>query len=309
MTVGEHPRDLVCQVLSVKPDEIISMEPVLPASRNHVWRLRIGGRKADLFLKIQRDASTSASVLDEAESLLTLQRQLPHVPTLITFGRGDSSGLPFLLTEELPGLPLSRTLGDEAPNLPRLFKQVGGWLQELQNQDGLRKLLEKRVPRSFGRFVPTFDPVGSARDLCRKFRGITPTPTLCEYEDFLSEIAHTPLAIPGTEIVQGSLSTENILNSGWLTGILDYEGTRLGSLMFDVANLTVNLIDDNQMEAAHIWIKVCAELFGEKRIRFEAKPFLIDLLLMRRCSSIDHDPASKEDTAVQTELPRFSCLP
>lgn len=287
------PIALVRAALGLQPSELLVLEPVLPRSRNPVWRT-----PGHFYLKLQGGPFPSETVREEAEVLALLAGRLPYVPTVLATGTCPETGLPYLLTQALPGHPV--TARPDVACEP-LFDELVGWLDSLQRVAGLRELLSHRLPRLVDRYRPDFDPLTSALERSAQLAGNPGQEAAREYHSLLAELVQRRPARPTPEVVHGSLAPANILRDGHhLTGVLDFEGTRLGSAMYDVASLAADLLETHGLTVVRAWLRRCGEHYGPERIQFEARPFLLDMLMLRaRC----------EDGKSAAPLSRLADLP
>jgi len=87
---------------------------------------------------------------------------------------------------------------------------------------------------------------------------------------------------PAHEIIHGSIAPQNLLTvKGRLAGVVDFEATRIGDLMFDVAHYGLDLFESHGTSAVRRWFGVCQNAYGKERIRYRALAFLIEVLLTR----------------------------
>jgi hypothetical protein len=280
---------LLNRAIGISAGDIIELQRLPFRSLNETWRCVLKGWPLPLYVKIQGRTYPSTTVSDEAQVLCVLKDRLPLVPRLITYGQEEESRRPYLITEERPGLPVHHLLNDV--NLPTPYKllyQVADWLCEFKMNSYLRPLLERRLDRAVGVYQPDFDPITAALKLCSEIQEVDRGELASVFRALLAKGRRGNWPRSPREIVHGSLTTFNLLanvigseKSLSLTGVLDFEATRIGNAMFDVATLALYLLMSAWPAGAKVWFSTCAHRFGESRVMGEALPFLVYCYLAR----------------------------
>ena len=102
------------------------------------------------------------------------------------------------------------------------------------------------------------------------------------------------------KIVHGSLTTYNVLVTSprsaginrRLAGIIDFEATRLGNIMFDVAGFAFDCLFSPLASSAKEWLETCSTVFGIQRIKVQVPAFLTFFYLTRLNASSSPAKAS-----------------
>ena len=268
---------LLSNALNTDLNNIQAIQFVMPPSRNPVWYCRVAGYPAPIYFKLQSRELLSFSVTEEAEVLTLLKDIRIMVPRIITSGvMGKDS---YLITSELPGRPNTCPSGGARRVF---FKEVISWLSLFQAQIQILPLLEKRLRRYVGWYAPNFDPILFATGEVKRLSAYLGRQAAREIECQLGILSLHSRGAPAREVIHGSIAQHNLLTDGdRLSGVIDFEGTRIGDLMFDVAGYGINLFDTQGPVAARLWFKVCKDTYGEERICYWAQGFIIALLLSR----------------------------
>lgn len=295
------PTQLITRKLGVTEGEIVHIDEVAPESRNKIWRGEIEGWEQGVYLKVQGGERFSRSVAEEAEVLEMLRASsFSQVPRLLAHGT-IGAGTSYLLCEECAGCPLQDHLARIGSSvLDSLFEQVLNWLHRLQDSDRLRRVLEGRS--YLGVYQKDFDPVEHAYQLCSKLKGRLDDASQRKMSALLERSSAGQVPPTHADVVHGSLTPFNLLvdRSGTssdpdtLTGVLDFEATRLGSLAYDLANMAFCLLVRNRPVIAKQWLSACNEQFGTRRIVAQAVPFLVHFYLMRRKNEVGGLPPADE---------------
>jgi hypothetical protein len=281
-----HQEKILRDALGVPPEDILSLNRMPLDGLNETWRCVLRGWRSDTFLKIQGARVPSNTVAEEGEVLVVLSGQSRLVPELIARGSDAETGRPYILVRELSG----RSLQSAIEHNPRLecrgiFDDLLDWFGELQGYGGLRSLLHRRTVTAIGLWHPDFSTDDGIAELCHY--GLDERFSwLLEHATRIQKLLSIRSA-RANDVIQGSLSTSNILvdstrdEHSFVSGVLDYEATRIGNLMFDVATLALHLLIESGRDAAISWFSACAGSFGEDRTLNEGVKFLYYLCLLR----------------------------
>lgn len=270
-------RELLSVSLLTDPSDIESVDFIRPPSRNPVWKCKVRGYSSSMYLKLQSRKPQSSTLSEEVEVLKILTDHQLMTPQVITSGTLGSET--YLITAGLPGK--TEKLQNVSSVCP-FFEDIVKWMSLLQSQTNLLPLLKKRAKRFIGRYALDFDPVHSARLELPNASKRLDRLTVLEIEHLLGDVSQYNMRGPAYEIIHGSIAPQNLLTvKGRLTGVVDFEATRIGDLMFDVAHYGLDLFESHGISTVRRWFGVCQNAYGKERIRYRALAFLIEVLLTR----------------------------
>jgi hypothetical protein len=222
-----------------------SAPSVLPGDhRNLVWTAREVATGKTLIIKASGDARTTAMITREADALRGLAGW-PHVPVLRAAGAlcGDR---PFLVTDALDGMSLTSALGRRGTHaFGGVLRSLASWLQDFSRRDIPSALCDGTEQWS-GSWATDYRPVGASRVV--------------------------------TGLVHGSFDPGNVLVR-WrgpdlaLAGILDFEATRPGSVLADIASMAVRLLIPGRADLCRAWLEVAAEVWMSPKLPAEVLPY------------------------------------
>ncbi|MCA1693464.1 MAG: aminoglycoside phosphotransferase family protein [Actinobacteria bacterium] len=202
---------LVAGVLNI-PAASATVCEVGGGHRHRCFEIRARDRRWFLKLDEDREGATLACLSGEA-----------MVPQIVATGL-DDRGRTWLLTEALPGATARPATLD--------LRGVAWWLSTFGRHPSPRlgRLLTRRAEQFAGVWAANYDPRPHAYAASVDVR--TPfTAAWCRGWKGRSEVVH------------GSLAVHNLLIGvgGELTGVVDFEATRIGDGRWDIATLTLDL--------------------------------------------------------------------
>lgn len=281
-----NPVALLQQSLRIQPDDILQIEAMTPPTLNMAWRFKLNGQGHCFFLKVQGGQGYSKTVRDEAEVLVILHGRIPKIPKLISHGIDSQSGKPYFVTQEIRGESLHQSIlaGIDSSEFCSISDSLIDWYFQLQSVQQLRTVLERRSIRDIGVYSPCFNPIGYSQILLNNLKKKNSL-LLPVFRKRLLDVARN-WTVSEPEIIHGSLTTFNLLASTAcrrrsLMGVIDFEATRLGNLMFDAALFLLYLLMSPKPEFAESWLERACEVFGRKRTLTRAIAFFIYLILAR----------------------------
>jgi aminoglycoside phosphotransferase (APT) family kinase protein len=280
------PTMLLVEALGIRHNEIVDIKTNTPPSLNSVWRFKLIGMDYGLFLKLQGENEFSTSVLDESETLRTLQGRLPHIPRLLSYGVHKGSGRAFIVTEEIAGINLYESInqGLKESDLRAILDDVVSWSSQLQRVPELRSILQRRSKKYISVYSPNFNPIEYSVSLLgtmeKNHSTLFPLFSQCLSIVSSDQPATEPEVIHGAPTVYNLMvSTTHLHNS--LVGVLDFEATRLGDPMFDIALMLLYLLMSPRPDFAYVCFERCSEAYTRGRMLSKTIPFFIYLCLAR----------------------------
>ena len=294
---------LLCTALHLDCGSLESFESAPGTHRNEVWRAGLADARGGVYLKVQGGPLPSWSVRDEASVLAALADTGLPVPRLMACGELPDAQLwsggarSYLVTAELPGLPLQEVLRRcrEATRgvhdvVTRPFAALAdsllALLRELQDAAHARDVLTAQMPGLVGPFQPDYDPFLEARWLVDHEDLALPARSRSVMDREL-RASPRPARAPRLDFVHGSLVPHSVLvlrdpaGALELTGVLDFEGAHLGDAMSDVATFALELIGDGYAEAAGQWLRAAGGWYGQGRVRSRVPAFALAILFRR----------------------------
>jgi aminoglycoside phosphotransferase (APT) family kinase protein len=212
--------------------------------RNLVWTAREIATGKVLVIKTSRDLRTKGMIAREAIALRAMEGW-PHVPTLRAAGAlpGDR---PFLVTDALDGAPFAAALHRATGGPPgELMRRLADWLCDFSRRD-VPPALACEAGASSGSWAADYRPRGA------------------------------PPVVVG--LVHGSFDPGNVLVKGHgpdlrLAGILDFEASRPGSALIDIASMAVRLVIGGRADLCQLWLAAAAEAWRSTSLPSEVLPY------------------------------------
>ncbi|UXA17459.1 phosphotransferase family protein [Mycobacterium sp. SMC-4] len=249
----------------ISSTRIASIRAVPGRHRNDVWRIRLRAPTSHVVLKLQSPLTGFQSVAHEAKILDLLGRHT-GVPALVAAGTVGLSGPPFLITEALGGTPLARWLSRNQHAAEGQLRSYAVWLHEFSRRTEPRRMLQKMAAEFTGPWAISYSP-GAAPPVELDDGGVRPDASCA-----------TPSNVHRATLVHGSFDPNNILvaddGSASLDGVVDYEATRLGSPLIDIAGLALHLLMWGRSDLAHTWLNVTAVTWNWRSLAHDAIPYL-----------------------------------
>lgn len=277
------PESILVKEMCDSRADILHLERQLIDNRNETWYCVLKSRSRPVYLKLQGGKRYSISIRNESKVLEALNEAEILTPRLLAHGHDKESGRFYVVVEEIPGITLHKVISKvESSTIRQIFNQIASWLQTFQEKNEL--LLSLNQQNYVGLYRKDFNPVEESLKLLSKTSKCLSTRLYARLRSVLDNNVKENWSSVPTEVVHGSLTTFNLLVSTGncsLAGVLDFEATRQGNLMLDVATLALYLLMSSRPLTAQFWTSVCSEKFNLARIQTEAIPFLIFIYLMR----------------------------
>lgn len=230
-------------------------------SRNDVWIIELEGDQAPLALKVQAEDASVPTVVFEGRTLRQLQGH-PGVPTLCNVGVVGAQARPFILTELLPGRRLQQALPVSKPEVEQCLVELSAWLHRFSRIQLARPTLHFLGEQFSGPWSPWYAP-GSAPPVVEQASSVN--------------AGHDKNRLG---LVHGSFDPGNILldqaHQRLVFGVIDFEATRLGSPLIDIAGLALHFLLADRPDLATSWLATAATEWGWPGLTEAVIPYLED---------------------------------
>lgn len=251
----------------------MSIQPVAGIHRNQVWRVRTADGATALMLKLQTTREGFPTVEHEADVLRHL-RWLAGVPRLVAAGTVGRPKRPFLLTQAISGVPLAHWLRLDRPAAASQLANYAHWLRSFSLVDAPRAILREKACRFEGPWAMNYSP------------DVAP-PVIINDASAGDRLAanHNHVAV-----VHGSFDPRNVLvaddATAQLTGVVDFEATRLGSPLIDIAGLALHFLMWRRADLASAWLTAASEAWQWPSLAIDAMPYLVAQHERRRAAAM-----------------------
>jgi len=167
---------------------------------------------------------------------------------------------PFIATELIPGRRRQQALPSTKPHVERCLAELSAWLHRFARVQLARPNVHFLGERFSGPWSPWYAP-GSAPPVVEQASSVT--------------AGHNKNRLG---LVHGSFDPGNILldwsNPRLLTGVIDFEASRLGSPLIDIAGLALHFLLGDRPDLATSWLATAAAEWGWPDLTAAVLPYL-----------------------------------
>lgn len=269
---------------------IASIVAVSSDHRNDVHLVSLRNPAVRVIVKLQTQQSGFQPVAHEAD-VLTLMRSHSGLPRLIAAGRTGRRSRPFLITEMLHGIALDSWLSRDEQGTEGQLGSYAAWLHAFSRSTAPLAALRLKATGFIGPWSISYHPDGIPLvDV-----GGGPDAGAAPYEvTNLHRVA----------VVHGSFDPKNILvandATAHLSGVVDFEATRLGSPLIDIAGLALHFLLWRRVDLARAWTNAAATTWNWPLMARDTMPYLV-AQHQRRLAAADADPAVRVASRRLTE--------